>query len=351
MKYPSLRLKVIAGLMWTLSCAATLAAGSLSEAVVRIHCHQAAGSGTLIHAHQGTGYILTAAHVVESGGETQAQWHNGYTAIATLAAADAQLDVALLRVTPPADATTIELAESDHWPQRGETVELIGYGGGRLRHWQASVNGYAMTDGIGRHQTLSLHTQTIGGDSGGAIVWRGKLVGVIWGGPLAGPRGPMLATHGTSCVAIGPFLTKHNIDLTAPALAQIIRPVAPDCPDGSCPLPVRISPPRQPRVPDQRPPTADQQQLLDAVARLEKRLAELEQHPNLNVNINDVSQRLIDLMAADPRFRGPPGQNGRDGADGSTAPVDVDQLTNRIRQRLAGSIRVRVEPIRDKVTR
>lgn len=346
MKHRSLPLKIIAGLTWMLSCAASLAAGSFSEAVVRIHCRQSAGSGALIHVHGSSGYVLTAAHVVEGGGQAQAQWHDGYTAIATLVAADAQLDVALLRVTPPANAITIKLAESDHWPQRGEMVELIGYGGGRLRHWQASVNGYVMTDGIGRHQTLSLHTQTIGGDSGGAIIWRGKLVGVIWGGPLAGPRGPMLATHGTSCVAIGPFLVKHGVDLTAPALAQIIRPVAPDCRDGSCPLPMRISPPRRPHIPDQRPPKADQQQLLDAVARLEKRIAELEQHPNLNVNINDVSQRLIDLMATDPRFRGPPGADGRDGANGSTAPVDVDQLTDRIRQRLAGSIRVRVEPVR-----
>ena len=338
MKHPSPRFTTISILLAALACAAPLLGQSLTDAVVRVHCRQSAGSGTLIHARGGTGYVLTAAHVVEGGGPVQVRWHDGHAAPATLLAADGQLDVAVLRVVPPANATTIPLAESDHWQQRGETVELIGYGGGGLRHWQASVNGYAMTDGVGRCQTLSLHTQTIGGDSGGAIVWRGKLVGVIWGGPLAGPRGPMLATHGTSCVAIGPFLRQHNIDLTEPALAQIIRPGVPSCRDGRCPLPPRISNPS--------PSAANQQQLLDAVARLEKRIAELEQHPNLNVNVHDVSRRLIDIMAADPRFRGPPGKDGRDGADGRAAPVDVDQLTDRIRQRLAGSVRVRVEPVR-----
>ena len=56
-----------------------------------------------------------------------------------------------------------------------------------------------------------------------------------------------------------------------------------------------------------------------------------------------VSRRFGEL-ATDPRFRGPPGEPGPAGRDGASA--DVDRLAQQIRRRLAGSIRVRVEPIR-----
>ena len=336
MRIALIRIVVIA-LLW-FDGALAVQGQSKTDAVLRILAENAAGCGTLIQATGNRGYILTAAHVVENRETVSAIWHDGHQSPARVIVADRQLDVAILAVSPPANALTIPLAGSDHWPQRGDTVELIGYGGGRLRHWNATVNGYAMTDGIGRHQTLSLQTRTIGGDSGGAIVWRGKLVGVIWGGPLAGPNGPMLATHGTSCVAINAFLTTRNIDLTSPERTRIVRPSYPDCRGGSCPLPSRNPLPA--------PVNPDTQRLRESIANLEKRIAELEGHPNLNIDINDVSRRLIDVMAADPRFRGPPGRNGRDGSDGSSSPTDLDLLADRVKQRLAGSLRIRVAPVR-----
>lgn len=340
------RFNSILGIAILAAWQATASAQSITDAVVRVIAGDAAGCGTLIQVGDRQGYVLTAAHVVENGRPPRAVWHDGQTAAAQVIAANAQLDVAMLAVVPPSGARTIPLASSEHWPKRGDTVELIGYGGGNLRHWQASVNGYALTDGVGRHQTLSLNTRTIGGDSGGAIVWKGKLVGVIWGGPLAGPRGPMLATHGTSCVAIDPFLKQHSIDLSPGGLAQIIRPAPPSCRGPNCPLPSRYPPPVA--------PSTDTQRLLESIKRLEDRIAQLERHPNLNIDINDVSRRLIDAMAADPRFRGPPGEDGRpgrDGADGAAESINIDNLTNQIKQRLAGSIRIRVEPVRDTVTR
>ena len=168
-----------------LACAPLAQAQADTNAVVRAVARQAAGRAPLIPTARQQGYVLTAAHVIESGAPVRATWHDGRTSAARVVVADARLDVALLSVTPPPGAAVIPLADRDHWPQQGDTVELIGYGGGQLRHWRASVNGYALTDGTGRYQTLSLNTPTIGGDSGGAIVWRCKVVGVMWGGRLA----------------------------------------------------------------------------------------------------------------------------------------------------------------------
>ena len=48
--------------------------------------------------------------------------------------------------------------------------------------------------------------------------------------------------------------------------------------------------------------------------------------------------RLLNMMAADPRFKGPPGrpgQPGRPGVDGNTPHFDVDELVDRVVARLA----------------
>jgi len=334
------RRRIAAGLLALLlalppSCG--LAAG-ITDAVVRVFAGDGAGCGTLVHNDGGRGWILTAAHVVDDGRQLRAVWADGHAAPATVAAIDHDLDVALLSVAAPAGATTIPLAGSDHWPQRGDTVDLIGYGGGRLRHWQATVNGYALTEGVGKYQTLSLATRTIGGDSGGAIVFGRRLVGVIWGGPLAGPRGPMVATHGTCCVAIHAFLQKNRIRFERPGNAQIALPTAPACHGPKCP------PPRYRAAPA---PAAEVQKLRQRIADLEARLKQLERHPLLHADVDDVADHLIDRMAADPRFRGPPGKDGRDGKDGRAAEnVDIDRLVDQLKQRLAGSIRIRVEPVR-----
>ncbi len=206
----------------------------LSDAVVRVYAGNAAGSGTLIRADGDAGWVLTAAHVVRGQAAFRVVWHDGHVSGATLLGSDEAYDLALLQITPPPAATTLPLAGDDQWPPPGDSVELIGYGGGRLRQWTAKVNGYALTPGAGRYQTLSVATQTIGGDSGGAMIYRGRLVGVIWGGPLAGPRGPMLATHGTCCVAIGQF-----IDGLTPA--NIRGTIDSGCPNGQCPIAPRLS--------------------------------------------------------------------------------------------------------------
>lgn len=314
--------------------------------MVRVIAGAGAGSGTVIRAAQRRGWVLSAAHVVHGSRRCRILFADHAAAEAELVAADRVLDLALLSIdTMPAGAATIPVASDRQWPRRGDWVELIGYGGGRLRHWRAKVNGYALTGDTGRHQTLSVATQTIGGDSGGAIVFRGRLVGVIWGGPLAGPRGPMLATHGTCCVAIQAFL--RRVTPTAPPNATPAPVVTgPVCGDGSCPW---ISVP--PSCVPSRPPAIDRdlRELFRRLERLQQQIDRLQHRPQPVVPIDQIVDRLLEQMAVDERFRGPPGEDGRpgrDGEDGRDARVDLDRLAEQVKQRISGSIRIRVEPVK-----
>jgi hypothetical protein len=338
------------------AAARTAASGRhLTDAVVQVLSARGAGCGTLIRVDDGVGQILTAAHVVQGSAACRIVWHDGTATAARVAAADAVLDVALLVGEAPPDAATIPLAGENQWPARGDVVELIGYGGGRLRHWQAAVNGYALTGGTGKHQTLSVDTQTIGGDSGGAMIFRQRLVGVIWGGPLAGPLGPMTATHGTCCVAIQSFLKRAAAGDARAAPPDDIVATTPPCRGPHCPLvPPARKPPSSPQSPLPSAALREIERLSTEIARLERQIAELRQPTPIEIDVQAIVAALVEQMAHDERFRGPPGKDGRDGADGrdgvdgQSAPAapDIERLAEAVKQRISGSIRVRVEPLR-----
>lgn len=306
-----------------------------SRAVLQVFGGAGAGCGTLVRVDGQRGWLLTAAHVVEGSARCRAQWATGEASDGQVVASDEQLDVALVALDAPADAITLPLAGANEWPRQGDVVELIGYGGGRLRHWSAKVNGYALTGETQRHQTLSIDTQTIGGDSGGAIAFNDRLVGVIWGGPLAGPRGPMVATHGTCCVAIDALVRRAVPQWSANTQFAAYPP----CASGNCPLvPPTIRAPMQPR---------------DCCADLRAELRKLEARVNAlaqtspAIDEQRMLSQLIERLAADERFRGPPGNNGAAGSDGRDGDAaNVDAIAERVKQRLAGSLRIRVSPVR-----
>lgn len=272
------------------------------EAVVRISVDRTgyAGSGVLIMVHENEGLVLTAAHVVENAEEATVRWSDGTTTRGYVSCRDSAADVAAIVVTPPEDHAMIPLASKDEWPPQGERVELVGYGGGRLRHWEATVNGYARTGGIDKFQTLSLNTRTISGDSGGAVLYQGRLVGVIWGGPLAGPRGPMTATHATCCLRI----------------RTILGQCSPCWLEPSTPAPAADAP---------------NNELLQQIASLQEQVEALR---------NQLESRAGASGEQGPR--GPPGEPGRNGRD---AAINIDELAAAVRSQISGSIRVRIEPV------
>ena len=300
----------------------------LTAAVVRVVAGggavKSAGTGTLIASDGTSGIVLTCAHVVGSNSRATAVWPDGYQSTGRVLCVEPRDDIAVFEVTPPEGAVVLPLAGDDEWPRAGETVELCGFGGSksggeRPRHWSAVAQGYAQSRS-GRHHTLSVATQTISGDSGGPIVHNGNVVAVLWGGPLAGPRGPMIATHGTYSGRIREIMDGCG-------LGGWCQPCEPPS-SGQAPNP-KPQIPNNPQTPISNPqtPAIDYDRLADAViARLKE----------------DGSFRGLVGPQGPAGPQGPPGPPGGDGA---AAQVDLDELAEAVQQRIIKSITVRVEPV------
>jgi hypothetical protein len=268
-------------------------------AVVRIRVGNNGGSGTLIT----ESIVLTCAHVTDGAPSAVVTFSDGQQVQGNVIGQSRGPDVAAIQIPAQTGRVTIPLCADSEYPVRGNEVEIVGYGGGDFRHWFATVNGYAITPGVNKAQTLAANSQLIGGDSGGAIVWQGKLVGVAWGGPLAGPRGPMIEARGCSHVCITGLLGRWG------------------CGPGSCPPPSGSGPgptypgaplPPAPGAPVPQPPTPPPPPI--DLAGITDRLAAIEAAIN---NIKPI-----------PGPQGPPGLDGKDGADGRTPKFEVDDRGN-----------------------
>lgn len=173
------------------------------------------GSGTLVAVNEAgdQGIVLTCQHVIADHGARRCRVDYSWVrrdSSAVLIASDKSLDVAALWVAVPPGVRPIPLA--DRWPVQGESVQLCGYGGGRWKAADRRLLGYT-THGGSERTDVGISGESISGDSGGAILsfdenGQPALLGVLWGGPLAGPRGPMTATHGAHSQAIRAFIER-----------------------------------------------------------------------------------------------------------------------------------------------
>lgn len=138
----------------------------------------ARGSGTVVGVYKdGRVIIATAAHVVREQTSISVSWPslNHKTTAQLLATEGGSIDAAfLLATSSPPGATAIPISTVP--PPRGAVLEYAGYGGraGRLRHFTGTV---ARTGSRIEGRANLLH-----GDSGGAVLYRNRLVGVISGG-------------------------------------------------------------------------------------------------------------------------------------------------------------------------
>jgi hypothetical protein len=125
------------------------------------------------------GLILTASHVIHNIDDLFIiSYGNGKKTIKNSAVADNDTtldrynDVGLIRALIPDEIEPMEV--SSERPMMGESVELGGYGTGWMRHWDAPYGGTLVgSDG------LIILSWAIQGDSGGPVIYKGKVIGVI----------------------------------------------------------------------------------------------------------------------------------------------------------------------------
>jgi serine protease Do len=142
---------------------------------------RALGSGFVIDK---AGYVLTNRHVVEGADEISVTFVGGKTVDAKLVGRDARTDVALLKIEPQGNLTTVELGDSDQ-TDVGEWVMAIGnpfgLGGNSVTVGVVSYKGRALTLGTQGTSVDMIQTDASinPGNSGGPLInSRGQVIGI-----------------------------------------------------------------------------------------------------------------------------------------------------------------------------
>ena len=145
------------------------------------------GSGFIIHSQ---GYILTAQHVIDGAKEIEIRLADMHRLAAKVVAADAQIDLALLKVQTDRDLPVLALGDSDKI-RVGEMAIVFGYPFGR----ESSMGlGIISRPGRSYHDSASYEfIQTDagaypGGSGGPLLNSKGHVIGII---TMASERGNM----------------------------------------------------------------------------------------------------------------------------------------------------------------
>ena len=123
----------------------------------------------------------------------------------------------------------------------GQTVTIFGYPGGRPSKHSGRVTGYCQPESGQQWGDLQIGVASSDGDSGGAVVdANGQLVGLLWGTAAN-------SSVAVSVGAIGDFLSRLQVILTAAEPAPAPLPLVPVQPPTPAPIPPT---PAQPPTPD-----------------------------------------------------------------------------------------------------
>lgn len=254
-----------------------------------------AGTGTVVCRD---GIVVSVAHIFEGQGQCWVDFGKGRRQFARLLARDPDKDLAALQVEGvPDDIPAIPIAEPAEYAPGGSQVEFIGYGGGNFRHFTANTVGY---DPARPGAPILMDFVSISGDSGGPVVYQGKVVAVQWGHN---------GTHsmGSSCGKIQEFLTAYQV---------------PPCSGRNCYQPqVRPAQPiarPQPLAPiPAKPCQCDNAALIARITKLEAEIV-----------------RLQGLAVPGPPGptgpKGDKGDTGPQGTPGKDATVNIDELAGKL---------------------
>ena len=166
------------------------------SSIVQVISPSGRGSGTVVkfikdskkHPAYYIGLILTASHVIRNTDDLFViDYRNGKRTVKNSAvvknptSVDRYNDVGLIRALIPDEIIPMQVSAEK--PQMGEVVELAGYGSGVIRHWLAQYGGSPLAN-----DGLIILSWAIQGDSGGPIIYKGKVIGVICFGSAVARR-------------------------------------------------------------------------------------------------------------------------------------------------------------------
>jgi serine protease Do len=145
------------------------------------------GSGFIIHRN---GYILTAQHVIDKATEIEVRLADLQRVAAKLIAADAQTDLALLKIDAERELPVLSLGDSDSI-RVGELAVVFGYPFGRESSMSLGIisrPGRTYQDSAG-YELIQTDAGAYAGGSGGPLLnAKGHVIGMI---TMASERGSM----------------------------------------------------------------------------------------------------------------------------------------------------------------
>jgi len=146
---------------------------------IRVDCPTSRGSGTSVARLDGGGTaIVTNHHVIAGQASITLRAGDGRTATGTLLAVDQPNDLALVGV--PTKWPVVKLGGN---VQRGLAVQFRAFDRGeQFRKYYGNVVGEYRSQ-LSSAGGWFATGQSVGGNSGGGVYSRGKLVGVVWGAP------------------------------------------------------------------------------------------------------------------------------------------------------------------------
>ena len=212
---------------------------TVNASVVRVHCGDWSGSGSLVDVSGNRGLVLSAAHVVNPRGERYVVYYNGQRGKVHEVYTDrTKADLCAFDVDLPTELAALPVSSID--PQRNDTVTTIGYGGGRLGWWNCRF--LREFQEVGGQRLYELSGVVNQGDSGGPVLnsqW--QVCGVISGrNDEAGPQviGP---GYQTTCEFIARARAKWQGKIVA--LGEKLNPTNPGTTPGKAPAKPADKPP------------------------------------------------------------------------------------------------------------
>lgn len=300
--------RMIAVILLALILSSPCSAANAPESVVQISCdagrYADLGTGTLVRVGNVT-RIITANHVVSSGGQVTVTFQDGHQYYARRVSQDARRDLALLSIQ---EVSVKPYAIAPDAPAIGQKLYTAGFGGSGqpLRVTNGPLQQYTTVGQGFRGEALEISGAVRGGDSGGPIInEKGELVGVIgWSNNHN--------VYGTHCVGIRDFFKRGRIQC---------GPSGQCCPDGSCDVDDELPGPDIDVLP--LPDDHDER-----FAAIEIKLAALL------IAIGEIKGDKGDPgLPGEPGMQGDKGEPGESGVD---AVVNLDDLTDKIMERLPG---------------